>query len=136
MLLELQLEAAAGGRFEGLLGAVVEVVAAQPATGRWQVGACRPNSSPLVVVSPPLFVPTLPFDQTTPDCLKGQLKAAAGGRFEGLLGGGVEVVVPQTATGRCKWVRARAHATHPWANEGVAAVHAGHAGCGRGWQRR
>eukprot|EP00964_Phaeocystis_antarctica_P006307 scaffold3432_cov64-Phaeocystis_antarctica.AAC.2 len=58
-----------------------------------------------------------------------QLEAAAGGRFEGLLGGVVEAVVAQTATGRCKWERARAHATHPWAKEGVAAVHAG---CGRG----
>ena len=60
-----------------------------------------------------------------------QLEAAAGGRFEGLLGGVVEVVAVQAATGRCKWERARAHATHPWAKEGVAAVHAG---CGRGWQ--
>ena len=65
--------------------------------------------------------------------LEVQLEAAAGGRFEGLLGGVVEAVVPQAATGRCKWERARAHATHPWAKEGVAAVHAG---CGRGWQRR
>eukprot|EP00964_Phaeocystis_antarctica_P071957 scaffold43949_cov50-Phaeocystis_antarctica.AAC.3 len=62
-----------------------------------------------------------------------QLEAAAGGRFEGLLGGVVEVVVLQPATGRCKWERARAHATHPWAKEGLAAVHAG---CWPGWQRR
>ena len=33
MLPELQLEAAAGGRFEGLLGVVAEVVEPQPATG-------------------------------------------------------------------------------------------------------
>ena len=32
--LEHQLEAAAGGRFKGLLGGVAEVVAPQPATGR------------------------------------------------------------------------------------------------------
>eukprot|EP00964_Phaeocystis_antarctica_P049739 scaffold28815_cov44-Phaeocystis_antarctica.AAC.2 len=65
--------------------------------------------------------------------LEHQLEAAAGGRFEGLLGGVAEVVLLQPATGRCKWERARAHATHPWAKEGVAAVHAR---CGRGWQRR
>ena len=34
MLGEAQLEAAAGGRFEGLLGVVAEVVVPQPATGR------------------------------------------------------------------------------------------------------
>ena len=62
--------------------------------------------------------------------LEQQLEAAAGGRFEGLLGGVVEAVDVQTATGRCKWEGARMHATHPWAKEGVAAVHAG---CGRGW---
>eukprot|EP00964_Phaeocystis_antarctica_P060015 scaffold35750_cov56-Phaeocystis_antarctica.AAC.5 len=62
-----------------------------------------------------------------------QLEAAAGGRFEGLLGGVVEVVAAQPASGRCKWERARADATHPRAKKGVAAVHAG---CGRGWQRR
>ena len=33
-MLEVQLEAAAGGRFEGLLGVVVQVVAPQPATDR------------------------------------------------------------------------------------------------------
>ena len=60
-------------------------------------------------------------------------EAAAGGRFEGLLGVVAEVVVPQPATGRCKREGARAHATHPWAKEGVAAVHAGWRG--RGWQR-
>ena len=64
--------------------------------------------------------------------LEAQLEAAAGGRFEGLLGVVVEVVAPQPATGRCKWEGARAHATPPWAKEGVAAVHAG---CERGWQR-
>eukprot|EP00964_Phaeocystis_antarctica_P036154 scaffold20660_cov48-Phaeocystis_antarctica.AAC.1 len=47
-----------------------------------------------------------------PIALEAQLEAAAGGRFEGLLGGVVEVVAPQTATGRCTWERARAHATH------------------------
>ena len=61
--------------------------------------------------------------------LQASLEAAAGGRFEGLLGVVVEVVVVQPATGRCRWERARMHATHPWAKEGVAAVHAG---CGRG----
>ena len=34
LVLELQLEAVAGGRSEGLLGVVAEVVAKQPATGR------------------------------------------------------------------------------------------------------
>ena len=57
------------------------------------------------------------------------LEAAAGSRFEGLLGVVAEVVVVQPATGRCKRKGARAHATHPWAKEGAAAVHAG---CGRG----
>ena len=61
-----------------------------------------------------------------------QLEAAVRGRFEGLLGVVVEVVVPQPATGRCKREGARAHATHPWAKEGVAAVHAGCAGVGGG----
>ena len=75
----------------------------------------------------------VPRDPQVSQMLEAQLEAAAGGRFEGLLGVVVEVVEPQAATGRCKWERARAHATHPWANEGVAAVHAG---CGRGWQRR
>ena len=38
-----------------------------------------------------------------PRLLDIQLEAAAGGRFEGLLGVGAEVVVvPQPATGRCK----------------------------------
>ena len=60
-----------------------------------------------------------------------QLEAAAGGRFEGLLGGVVEAVETQPATGR--WEGARVRATHPWAKEGVAAFQAG---CGRGWQRR
>eukprot|EP00964_Phaeocystis_antarctica_P097790 scaffold63862_cov78-Phaeocystis_antarctica.AAC.1 len=58
------------------------------------------------------------------NALEVQLEAAAGGRFEGLLGVVAEVVVPQPATGRCRWERARAQATHPWAKEGVAAVHA------------
>ena len=62
--------------------------------------------------------------------LEPQLEAAAGSHFEGLLGVVVEVVVVQPATGRSKWERARAHATHPWAKEGVAAVHAGGAGVG------
>ena len=67
--------------------------------------------------------------------LEVQLEAAAGGRFEGLLGVVAEVVVvPQPATGRCKREGAHAHATHPWAKEGVAAVHARWRG--RGWQRR
>ena len=59
-----------------------------------------------------------------------QLEAAARGRFEGLLGVVAEVVAVQAATGRCKREGARAHATHPWAKEGVAAVHAGCAGVG------
>ena len=63
-----------------------------------------------------------------------QIEAAARGRFEGLLGGVVDAVARQPATGRCKREGARAHATHPWAKEGVAAVHAGWRG--RGWQRR
>ena len=54
-----------------------------------------------------------------------QIEAAARGRFEGLLGGVVDAVARQPATGRCKREGARAHATHPWAKEGVAAVHAG-----------
>ena len=54
-----------------------------------------------------------------------QLQAAAGGRFEGLLGVVAEVVVLQAATGRCKREGASAHATHPWVKEGVAAVYAG-----------
>ena len=66
--------------------------------------------------------------------LKLQFEAAAGGRFEGLLGVVAEVVAIQPATGRCKREGARAHATHPWAKEGVATVHAGWRG--RGWQRR
>ena len=67
--------------------------------------------------------------------LEVQLEAAAGGRFEGLLGVVAEAVAPpQPATGRCKREGAHAHATHPWAKEGVAAVHAGWRG--RGWQRR
>ena len=67
--------------------------------------------------------------------LEPQLEAAAGGRFEGLLGVVVEAVGPQPATGRCKWVRARAHATRKWAKEGVAAVHAGGAGVGGSGER-
>ena len=57
-------------------------------------------------------------------------KAAEGGRSEGPLGFGAEVVVKtQPATGRlCKREGAHALATHPWAKAGVAAVHAG---CGR-----
>ena len=58
-----------------------------------------------------------------------QLEATVGGRFEGLLGVVAEVVAPQPATGRCKREGARAHATQPWAKEGVAAFHAG---CGAG----
>ena len=50
--------------------------------------------------------------------LEAQLEAAAGGRFEGLLGVVVEVVAVQAATGRCKWKRARAQATPTWAKEG------------------
>ena len=59
--------------------------------------------------------------------LEVQLEATAGGRFEGLLGvvAPAEVVAPQPATGRCKREGASAHATHPWAKEGVAAVYAG-----------
>ena len=66
--------------------------------------------------------------------LKLQPETAVGGRFEGLLGVVAEEVAPQPATGRCKREGASAHATHPWAKEGVAAVHAGWRG--RGWQRR
>ena len=62
---------------------------------------------------------------TAVSLLERQLEAAAGGRFEGLLGVGADIVVPQPATGRCKREGAHAHATHPWAKEGVAAVHAG-----------
>ena len=62
--------------------------------------------------------------------LEHQLEAAAGGRFKGPLGVGFKAVVLQAATGRCKREGARAHATHPWAKEGVAAVHAGCAGVG------
>ena len=58
-----------------------------------------------------------------------QREAAAGGHFEGLPGVVAEVVVIQPATGRCKREGARAHATQPWAKEGVAAFHAG---CGAG----
>ena len=67
-----------------------------------------------------------------------QLEAAAGGRFEGLLGVVVEVVVVQAAMGRCKREGApgvRAHAAHPWAKEGGRGR--GPRGVrGRGWQRR
>ena len=58
-----------------------------------------------------------------------QLEAVAGGRSEGLLGVGAEVVVPQPATGRLQ-AGGCALATHPWAKEGVAAVHAGCGGVG------
>ena len=64
--------------------------------------------------------------------LEVQLEAAAGGRFEGLPGAVAEVVALQAATGRCKWVRVRAHATHPWAKEGVAARSTPGAGAGGG----
>ena len=57
--------------------------------------------------------------------LKLQPETSVGGRFEGLLGVVAEVVVPQPATGRSKREGASAHATHPWAKEAVAAVHAG-----------
>ena len=40
IVVEDQLEAAAGRRSEGLLGIVAEVVAVQPATGRGFVGGC------------------------------------------------------------------------------------------------
>ena len=39
LALEIQLEAAARGSFEGLLGVVVEVVVVQAATGRCREGA-------------------------------------------------------------------------------------------------
>ena len=64
-----------------------------------------------------------------------QREATAGGRFEGLLGVVVELVHFQAATGRRKREGARAHATHPWAKEGVAAVHAGCAGVGGSGER-
>ena len=41
-----------------------------------------------------------------------QLEAAAGGRFEGLLGVVAKAVAPQPAPGRCKREGAHAHATH------------------------
>ena len=78
------------------------------------------------------------FGAAAESLLEHQIKplraAAAGGHFEGLLGVIAEAVLPQPATGRCKREGAHAHATHPWAKEGVAAVHAGWRG--RGWQRR
>eukprot|EP00964_Phaeocystis_antarctica_P138148 scaffold102814_cov48-Phaeocystis_antarctica.AAC.1 len=67
----------------------------------------------------PNFTPLHPLQSfprafpSFPNALEVQVEAAAGGRLEGLLGGVVEAVVHQPATGRCTWVRARAHATHP-----------------------
>ena len=46
--LEDQLEAAAGGRPEGLLGVVAEVVAPQPATGRCKREGARTSRHPPV----------------------------------------------------------------------------------------
>ena len=64
--------------------------------------------------------------------LEVQLKAAAGGRSDGLLGVLAEVVAHQPATGRCKRERART-SRHPTrgAKEGVAAVHAACGDVGR-----
>ena len=46
--LEVQLEAAAGGRPEGLLGVAAEVVAPQPATGRGKREGARTSRHPPV----------------------------------------------------------------------------------------
>ena len=58
---------------------------------------------------------------------KEKIEAAAGGRPEGLLGGGVEAVALQPATGRCKREGARTSRHPPVRPRGVQ---------GRGPQRR
>ena len=45
-MLEVQLEATAGGRFEGLLGDVAEEVAIQPVTGRCKGGRVHTRTPP------------------------------------------------------------------------------------------